>query len=253
MKNLYIIGNWKMNKTIKGTREFFEDFDAEFNAKTKNHVVICPPFMAIPTACEMAENKIYKIGAQNVHYSENTIYTGEISTAMLNDVGVTYAIVGHSSRREDALETNETINKKIIACLEAGITPVLCIGENKKDKDMGRTYKVLKKQLVGAFDDVSEPTKVIIAYEPIWAISDGKTLAPTPTTEEISGVSSGIRRVMKQLYDKDSIKGLNVLYGGSVSASNANEIMSIKNINGVLVGGASLDPNKFNAIIKAVD
>jgi len=253
MKNLYIIGNWKMNKTIKATKEFFDTFCESFNEKTKNNVVICPPFMAIPTACEIAADKKFKIGAQNVHYSEDGIYTGEISTEMLNEVGATYAIVGHSSRREDALESNEVINKKIIACIEAGITPVLCIGESKKDKEMGRTYKVLKRQLVSAFDDVLEPNKVIIAYEPIWAISDGKTPAPTPTLEEISSASSGIRRVMKQLFEKDLLKGLNVLYGGSVNSSNANEIMSIKNINGVLVGGASLNPDKFNAIIKAVD
>ena len=253
MKNLYIIGNWKMNKTIKATKEFFEAFNESFNEKTKNHVVICPPFMALPTACELAEGKKFEIGAQNVHYSEDGIYTGEVSTEMLNEVGVKYSIVGHSSRREDALESNEVINKKIIACLEAGITPVLCVGESRKDKEMGRTYKVLKKQLVSAFDDISEPNKVIIAYEPIWAISDGKNPAQTPTMEEISGASSGIRRVMKQLYDKDALKGLNVLYGGSVGPANANEIMSIKNINGVLVGGASLNPDKFNAIIKAVD
>ena len=253
MKNLYIIGNWKMNKTIKATKEFFETFSADFNEKTKNHAVICPPFMALPTACDLATDKKFEIGAQNVHYSEDGIYTGEISTEMLNEVGVKYVIIGHSSRREDALETNEVINKKITACLEAGITPILCVGETRKDKEMGRTYKVLKKQLVTAFDDVLEPNKVIIAYEPIWAISDGKSLAQTPTTDEISGASSGIRRVMKQLFDKDAIKGLNVLYGGSVSPANANEIMSIKNINGVLVGGASLNPDKFNAIIKAVD
>ena len=118
---------------------------------------------------------------------------------------------------------------------------------------MGRTYKVLKKQLVSAFDDIENPSKVIIAYEPIWAISDGKNPAPVPSSEEISSASSGIRRVLKQMYDKDQLKGLNVLYGGSVTANNANEIMSIKNINGVLVGGASLSPEKFNAIIKAVD
>lgn len=253
MRNLYIIGNWKMNKTIKATKEFFEAFNAGFNEKTKNHIVICPPYLSLPTACEVAEEHNFEIGAQNVHHSEDGIYTGEVNAEMLNEVGVKYVIVGHSSRREDAQESNEVINKKISACLENGLTPILCIGETKKEKDMGRTYKVLKRQLVSAFEDVETPNKVIIAYEPIWAISDGKTPAPIPTVEEISTASSGIRRVLKQLYEKDQLKGTNVLYGGSVSASNANEIMSIKNINGVLVGGASLNPDKFNAIIKAVD
>ena len=253
MKNMYIIGNWKMNKTIKATEQFFESFLNDFNEKTKNNIIICPSYLSLTTAIELTENSCVKIGAQNVHHSEDGVYTGEVSTEMLNEIGVEYCIVGHSSRREDAFESNEIINKKINACLDAGITPILCVGETKKDKDMGRTYKVLKKQIVSAFDDVLEPNKVIIAYEPIWSISDGKTPAKTPTIEEISSASSGIRRVLKQMFDKDQLKGLAVLYGGSVSSSNALEIMSIKNINGVLVGGASLVPDKLNAIIKSVD
>lgn len=252
MKNLYIIGNWKMNKTIKATEQFFESFNKEFNNKTKNHIVICPSFLSLATAVKLSEDTIVEIGAQNVHHSEEGIYTGEVNTEMLTEVGVKYVIVGHSSRREEG-ETNESINKKIIACLENGLTPILCVGETKKDKEMGRTYKVLKKQIVTAFDDVLEPNKVIVAYEPIWAISDGKTPAPIPSIDEISSASSGIRRVLKQLFEKDQLKGISILYGGSVTASNANEIMSIKNINGVLVGGASLYPDKFNSIIKAVD
>lgn len=253
MKNLYIIGNWKMNKTIKETQSFFETFKTLFDNKTKNKVVICPSFLSLGTAIAETEDLNITIGAQNVHYSEDKVFTGEVSTEMLAELGIKYVIIGHSSRREDALESNEVINKKIAACLEAGMTPILCVGETKKDRDMGRTYKVLKKQLVSAFDDVLTPSKVIIAYEPIWAISDGKTPAPVPTTEEISSASSGIRRVLKQLYEKEELKGLSVLYGGSVGVANANEIMSIKNINGVLVGGASLSADKFAAIIKAVD
>lgn len=253
MKNMYIIANWKMNKTIKATEQFFESFLNDFNNKTKNHIIICPSFLSLSKAIELTKDSNIKIGAQNVHHSEDGIYTGEVSTEMLNEVGVEYCIIGHSSRREDSLESNEVINKKINACLDAGITPILCVGETKKDKDMGRTYKVLKKQIVSAFDDVLEPNKVIIAYEPIWSISDGKTPAITPTAEEISSASSGIRRVLKQMFEKDQLKGLSVLYGGSVGANNALEIMSIKNINGVLVGGASLVPDKLNAIIKAVD
>ena len=253
MKNMYIIGNWKMNKTIKATEQFFESFVKEFNDKTKNHIIICPSYLSLLKAKELTENTNIKIGAQDVHYSDKGIYTGEVSTEMLNEIGVDYCIIGHSSRREDSLESNEVINKKLHACLYAGITPILCVGETRKDKDMGRTYKVLKKQIVSAFDDIEEPTKVIIAYEPIWSISDGKTPAKTPTLEEISSASSGIRRVMKQIFEKEQLKGLSVLYGGSVSSANALEIMSIKNINGVLVGGASLVPEKLNAIIKAVD
>lgn len=253
MKNLYLIGNWKMNKTIKETESFFESFKSIYNEKHKNKVVICPSFLSLPSAVKLTEDLNVEIGAQNVHYSEDGVYTGEVSTEMLNELEIKYSIIGHSSRREDALESNEVINKKIIACLDAGITPILCVGETKKDKEMGRTYKVLKKQLVTAFDDVDMPNKVIVAYEPIWSISDGKSPAPIPTVEEISSASSGIRRVLKQMFEKDQLKGLNVIYGGSVSASNVVDIVSIKNINGVLVGGASLNADKFNAIIKAVE
>lgn len=253
MKNKLIVGNWKMNKTIKETELFFDAFNKDFNEKTKNKVVICPSFLSILRAMELTKESVVKIGAQNVHHSIDKTFTGEVSTEMLSEVGVAYAIVGHSSRREFDGDTNDRINKKLHACIDANITPILCVGENKKERDMGRTYKVIKKQLTEAFDDISEPSKVVIAYEPLWAISDGKTPVDPPTTEEISGVVSGIRRVLKQLYEKDLVKGVSILYGGSVTDKNANEIMSIKNVSGVLVGGASLKPEKFNGIIKAVD
>lgn len=254
MKNLIIAGNWKMNKTIKETEEFFEAFLKEIGTNLKNKVIIAPSFLSLQKAVELTKDSPVLISSQNVHEEESGAFTGEVSAKMLKDVGVNYSIVGHSSRREFDNDTNERINKKIITCIENEIVPILCVGENKREKDLGRTYKVLKKQIIAAFDDVENPDKVIIAYEPLWAISDGKTPAPTPTTEEISAASSGIRRVLKQLYEsKDKIKNIKVLYGGSVTDKNALEIMSIKNINGVLVGGASMKADKFSAIIKAVE
>ena len=250
MKNMIIAGNWKMNKNIKETELFFEVFMKDFNAKTKNKVIICPSFLSIPKAIELTKDTPVLIGSQNVHYGEPSTYTGEVSAAMLSEVGVSYAIVGHSSRRENDNDTNERVNKKLIAAIDENITPILCVGETKKEKDMGRTYKVIKKQITAAFDDIENPSSVIVAYEPIWAISDGKNPAPTPTNEEISAAISGIRRVLKQLYDAASVKNVKVLYGGSVTEKNAYEIMSIKNVNGVLVGGASLKPEKFNGILK---
>lgn len=253
MKNMIIAGNWKMNKTIKDTELFFDVFLKDFNTKTKNKIIICPSFLSIQKAMELVDGTGVEIGAQNVHHLEPNTYTGEVSANMLSEIGVKYAIVGHSSRRENDNDTNERINKKLIASIDENITPILCVGETKKEKDLGRTYKVIKKQITAAFDDIENPSSVIIAYEPIWAISDGKNPAPTPTAEEISSAVSGIRRVLKQLYDASSVKGVKVLYGGSVTEKNAFEIMSIKNVNGVLVGGASLKPEKFNGIIKAVD
>lgn len=242
-----------MNKTLKETELFFEVFLKDFNAKTKNKVIICPSYLAITKAMELVKDTPIEIGAQNIHYSEPSTFTGEVSAEMLSEIGTKYAIVGHSSRREFDNDTNERVNKKLIAAIDENITPILCVGETKKEKDMGRTYKVLKKQITEAFDDISSPSSVIIAYEPIWAISDGKNPAPVPTTEEISSAVSGIKRVLKQMYDASLVKGVKILYGGSVTEKNAYEIMSIKNVNGVLVGGASLKPEKFNGIIKAVD
>ena len=252
MRNLYLVANWKMNKTIAETEEFLTEFLP--NVKdVKNKVIICPSFLAIAKAVELTKGTKVKIGSQNVHFEESGTYTGEVSIKMLSEVGAEYVIVGHSERRKNDNETNEKINKKLNLALDNNIIPILCIGETAKEKEQGRTYRVLKKQILLAFNEILDPTKVIIAYEPLWAISDGKNPAPTPTIEEIRSVNSGIKRVLRQIYTAEQVKEIKILYGGSVNGKNAYEIMSERSVNGALIGGASLSVQKYLDVIKAVE
>lgn len=250
MKRYLIAGNWKMNKTIAETEAFLEELKVKM-PKTKNEVLICPPFLSIPKASEVASGTNIQIGAQNMHYDEKGAYTGEISAKMLKEVGVNYCIIGHSSRRSLDGETDEKINKKIKRAISSGITPILCIGETSKQRELGRTYRVLKKQLTLDLEGIEEPEAVVIAYEPLWAISDGEHPAPTPTIEEIANVNSGIKRVLRQIFGKDPVKKIRILYGGSVSGDNAKEIMDERSVSGVLVGGASMNVDKWISIIEA--
>lgn len=252
MKNLYLIANWKMNKTIAEMEQFFEEFLPNLEG-VKNRVVICPSFLGIQRAVELAKSSKVSIGAQNMHYEESGTYTGEVSAKMLNEVGAEFVIIGHSERRKNDNETNEKVNLKIKSALNNCLIPVVCVGESRKEKEQGRTYRVLKKQLVLAFDGVEDPSRVIIAYEPLWAISDGKTPAPIPTLSEIRAVNSGIKRVLRQMYSAEQVKEIKILYGGSVNAKNAYEIMSERSVNGVLIGGASLSASKFIDLIEAVE
>ena len=252
MRNLYLVANWKMNKTIAETEEFLTEFLP--NVKdVKNKVIICPSFLAIAKAVELTKGTKVKIGSQNVHFEESGTYTGEVSIKMLSEVGAEYVIIGHSERRKNDNETNEKISKKLNLALDNNIIPILCIGETAKEKEQGRTYRVLKKQILLAFNEILDPTKVIIAYEPLWAISDGKTPAPTPTIEEIRSVNSGIKRVLRQIYTAEQVKEIKILYGGSVNGKNAYEIMSERSVNGALIGGASLSVQKYLDVIKAVE
>ena len=250
MKRLLIAGNWKMNKTIKETEEFVSEL-LEKLPKTKNEVLICPPYLAIKSAKEKCEGVNLQIGAQNMHYLDNGAFTGEISGKMLQEVGVEYVIIGHSSRRTYDNETDEKINLKIKKALELGMTPILCIGENAKQREQNRTYRVLKKQLNLDLDGITELDKVVIAYEPLWAISDGVNPAPTPTIEVISAINSGIKRVLRQMFGKELVKKSRILYGGSVTGENAGEILNERSVSGVLVGGASMNVDKFVKIIEA--
>lgn len=251
MKKLMIVGNWKMNKTISETESFINEL-LPLLPKTKNEVVICPPYLSLQKAIELTSGSAVKVGAQNMHYEASGVYTGEVSAEMLQEIGVDYCIIGHSSRREFDNDTDAKINKKLTKALENGMTPILCIGETKKEKEANRTYRVLKKQLLLDFEDIQNPENVVIAYEPLWAISDGKTPAPTPTLKEIATVNSGIKRVLRQIYPAEVVKKIKILYGGSVNPSNSAEIMAERSVNGVLVGGACLVAEKFANIIKSV-
>lgn len=251
MRRFLICGNWKMTKTISETKELIGEI-LEKMPKTKNEVVVCPSYMALESACEMTEGTRVQVGAQNMHYDDKGPYTGEVSAKMLTEVGVKYVIIGHSSRRADDNDTDQKINKKIKKAIESGLIPILCVGESAKEREANRTYRVIKKQLMRDLDGVEDATSVVVAYEPLWAISDGINPAPTPTLEEINTVNSGIKRVLRQMFGKEPVKKMRVLYGGSVTPENSAEIMSIRSVNGVLIGGASLKADKFIGIVNSV-
>jgi triosephosphate isomerase len=219
--------------------------------KTKNDVVICPSFLALPQTVSQTEGTQVKVGAQTMHYEDKGPYTGEVSAKMLTEIGVKYVIIGHSSRRSDDNETDAKINKKIKKAVESGLIPILCVGESSKERELGRTYRVIKRQLQRDLEGIEDATSIIVAYEPLWAISDGINPAPTPTIEEIGAVNSGIKRVLRQIFGKEQVKQMRILYGGSVTPENAGEIMADRSVNGVLVGGASLNADKFIGIVNS--
>jgi triosephosphate isomerase len=224
-----------MNKTREETHNFFKAF-AEKNLKSNREVVFCPPFTSLAIAREYADEGGFTIGAQNFYPATGgTNRTGEISLAMIDDIGCRWVLVGHSERREVFKESVELVTQKTNAALDAKLTPILCIGETLAEMEGGKTQTVLKSQLASFTPDRG----IVVAYEPVWAIGTGKTA----TADQIAKIHAFIKTIVG--------KDTPVLYGGSVNDKNANEILNTKNVDGVLVGGASLDPDKFTAIINA--
>ncbi len=243
-----IAGNWKMNKTPSEAGAFIKELlplikDAECE------VVACVPFTSLPVAVEAAKGSNLKIGAQNLHFEKSGAFTGEISADMLVDLGVEYVIIGHSERRQYFNETDVTVNKKMHAALNAGLKPILCVGEYLEQREQDITAEVVSLQTKIAFKDISaeEAKKVIIAYEPVWAIGTGKTA----TAEQADEVCCIIRSVLIELYGIDVAMGMTIQYGGSMNAKNAQELLSMYNIDGGLIGGASLKSADFTIITEA--
>lgn len=241
-----IAGNWKMNKTIGETASFFD----EFLSKIKNNeadVLICPTSICISKAIEKAIGKGVSIGAQNMFYKENGAFTGEISPIMLKEIGISHVILGHSERRQYFKEDDSMINLKVKCAIEHDIIPVFCIGETLEERESGNAYSVLEKQLKAGLTDVevNDIQKIFIAYEPIWAIGTGKTA----TKEDANETIKFIRQNICQMFGEETSNRIRILYGGSVKSSNINELMSMSEIDGVLVGGASLDAEEFSKIV----
>ena len=240
-----IAGNWKMNKTPSQTVKLIE----ELKPLVKNDevdVVFCVPAISLTTALEAAKGSNIEIGAENMFYEESGAYTGEIAPNMLTDIGVKYVILGHSERREYFAETDETVNKKVLKAFEHGITPIICCGESLTQREQGVTMDWIRMQIKIAFLNVTaeQAAKAVIAYEPIWAIGTGKVA----TTEQAEEVCAGIRACIKELYDEATAEAIRIQYGGSVSAASAPELFAQANIDGGLVGGASLKPD-FGKIV----
>ena len=245
MRKTIIAGNWKMNKNPIDTAKFMEAFPALVK-DTTDEVVLCVPFIDLFKAMEMAQGTNVKIGAQNVHYEEKGAYTGEVSVTMLKDIGVEYVIIGHSERRQYYNETDESVNKKLKASLANGLKPIVCVGETLEQREAGITKDFVTTQVRLALDGLSneDVAKTVIAYEPIWAIGTGKTASK----EDANEVCVWIREEIKNLFG-DVAEEVIIQYGGSVKSSNASELFGMSDIDGGLVGGASLDPEEFAKIV----
>jgi triosephosphate isomerase len=248
MRTKLMAANWKMNKTPDETRDFFHGFLPLVAGHKRDEIVVCPPYTDVDAAIEAAHGSTVAIGVQNVHWKPDGAYTGEISAGMLVCLGVTHVIVGHSERRQYFGETDDTVNLRLKAALEAGLTAICCVGEVLEEREAGLTDDVLRRQCVRAFHAISarKAAKLVVAYEPVWAIGTGKTATP----ELAAGAHSVIRGEAKEVFGEEFATRLRILYGGSVKPDNAATLMSQEEIDGALVGGASLDPKSFAAIVK---
>ncbi len=245
MRKPIIAGNWKMNKTIAEALEFVNEVKDKVQ-NNKVEAVICAPFTLLKDLKEATKGTNIKIGAQNMHYEESGAFTGEISPAMLKELNIDYVVIGHSERREYFNETDETVNKKVLKALEVGIDPILCCGETLEEREAGKTKEVCKVQVEKALENVKKEdlSKVVIAYEPIWAIGTGKTA----TSEDANDVIKYIREVVANLYG-ELANEVRIQYGGSVKPQNVAEIMSQSDIDGALVGGASLASSDYTQLV----
>jgi triosephosphate isomerase len=243
-----IAANWKMYKNPDETRFFFRDFLPLVRNHKRDEIVVCPPYVDLHAALESANGSEVAIGAQDVYWRSEGAFTGEISPAMLAAAGCTHVIIGHSERRQYFGETDETVNLKLKAALEHGLTPICCVGEVLEERERGLTEEVLRRQCFRAFDGhgADEARRLVVAYEPVWAIGTGKTATPAMAQE----AHAIVRAEAAKALGSEFACALRILYGGSVKPENAKALMSEEEIDGALVGGASLDPKSFAAIVK---
>ena len=247
MRRKVIAGNWKMNMLPNEAINFIEEF-APLVKDTNHEVILCVPYTDLFYALLHVQNTNIKIGAQNMHWEEKGAYTGEISAQMLKSIGVEYVIIGHSERRQYFAETDETVNKKIKSALANDLKPIVCVGETLEQREQGVTEKIITIQVEKALEGISaeDLNKIIIAYEPIWAIGTGKTA----TKEDANDTIKQIRKKLAEIYGQNEAERVIIQYGGSVKSSNAKELFEMSDIDGGLVGGASLKAEEFSKIVK---
>ena len=251
MRRKVIAGNWKMNNDVKGTQNLLSKLSSGLSMENLNcDVIVCPPFTSLFEAQQLLKDTKIKIGAQNMYYESSGAFTGEISASMLKSVGCEYVILGHSERRTIFGENDEIINKKIKKAIESGLKPIFCIGELLEEREAGITKKIIEKQVKSGLNDISseEMTRIIIAYEPVWAIGTGKTASP----EQAEEVHEFIRNLIKEKYGISISEKIVIQYGGSVNSNNARDLLFQENIDGALVGGASLKVDSFIGIVQAI-
>lgn len=247
MRRPIIAGNWKMNKNIAETKALVSELiplvkDAEAE------VVICTPYTDLYTAVELTKGTNIAVGAENVHWAESGAFTGEISANMLTEIGVKYVIIGHSERRQYFGETDETVNKRVIAALNAGLKVIVCVGETLEEKEAGKTEEVVTTQTVAAFKDVSSDkiADIVVAYEPVWAIGTGRTA----TAEDANATIKVIRDTLAKVFCPKCAEEIRIQYGGSMNPKNAHDLMAQPEIDGGLIGGASLKAVDFSMVVK---
>jgi triosephosphate isomerase (TIM) len=244
----YLAANWKMQKTVEETEDFLARFLGDIGDLSDSDIVICPPFTSLATAVDRCRRSRVKVAAQNMHEADSGAYTGEISATMLTSLGVEAVVLGHSERRALFAETDEALAQKLVTALRAELQPILCIGESEEEREEGLTEDVLRRQLEADLEAVEDQhlPRIVIAYEPIWAIGTGKTATPDQAEEAVGFVRSIVAE-----RDEGAAAQVRVLYGGSVKPDNAEELLGREEIDGALVGGASLDPADFLAICEA--
>ena len=248
MRRVIIAGNWKMNKTVSEAIELVNGLKRELSDIQNIDIVVIPPYIALSEISDILTNSNIELGAQNVYWEEKGAFTGEVSPTMLKDIKAKYVVIGHSERRTYFGETNETVNKRFRASLKAGLLPIMCIGERLEEREAGKTFDVVKDHLEGGLKGLSkeEVLKIVIAYEPVWAIGTGKTATP----EQAEEVHKYIRKLLSAMYGKSAAESIRIQYGGSVKPENINELINQENIDGALVGGASLKIEQFVPIVK---
>jgi triosephosphate isomerase len=244
-----IAGNWKMNKTSADAVALAKELVASVGAQSDVEVVLCPPFTAIEGVAGAIDGSLIKLGAQNMHFEPSGAFTGEISAPMLRAFFATHVILGHSERRSLFAETDDLVNKKVLAALRNQLRPILCVGESLAEREAGSTLKVVQTQTEKALEGVSkeQAPSIVVAYEPVWAIGTGKVA----TTEQAQEVHGFIRGLLTKLFGEAVAQKVRILYGGSMKPANAPELLAQKDIDGGLIGGASLEARSFTDLIKA--
>ncbi len=248
MRKPIIAGNWKMNNTIKAAVELVNGLKRELSNVETVDIVVCPAFTALSDVNELIMDSNIALGAQNIFWEEKGAFTGEIAPNMLVDAGCKYVIIGHSERRQYFAETNETVSKRIKAALSVGLKPIVCVGEVLAEREAGKTFDVIKDHVTGSLAGLSndDMRSIVLAYEPVWAIGTGKTA----TKEQAQEVHKYIRGLLKELFNDEVASETRIQYGGSVKPENIKELMSQEDLDGALVGGASLKIDSFSAIVK---
>ncbi|MEI8176741.1 MAG: triose-phosphate isomerase [Candidatus Omnitrophota bacterium] len=248
MRRPIIAGNWKMNNTIVAAIELVNGLKRELYKVEDADIIVCPPFTALSEVSELLVSSNIQLGAQNMFWEEKGAFTGEVSGTFLKEIGCKFVIIGHSERRQFFGETNETVNKRIKAVYKFGMTPIICVGERLAERESSKTFDIIKDQIVNGLKDITaeQMTGAVVAYEPVWAIGTGKTATPQQADE----VHKFIRKLLTELYSGAVASAVRIQYGGSVTAENTATLMELPDLDGALVGGASLKVDSFSTIVK---